>query len=150
MSGVGRSRYAAPVTKVLERLAWLGPATVALSVAAVFVVQQAALMAFNPLPREYALLRSIEAEVLTVLFVTAGVLVFFVVAREAADPVRTYRRIALSALALSFIPDLILGYSSRPAPATSLWPIAGVFAAMHVAAWAVTVLMLTRTWPTSD
>jgi hypothetical protein len=67
-----------PVTAVAKRLAWLGPATVAASIAAVFVVQQIALRIFNPLPRQY-----------------------------------------------------------------SLSPIAGAFAFMHVAAWAVTVLMLT-------
>ena len=134
------------MTPIVQRLAWLGPATVALSIAAVFVVQQIALRLFNPLPREYTLLRSSEAEVLTALFVSAAVLVFFVIARDAIDPVHTYRRIALGALVLSFIPDIILGYSSRPAPAASLWPIAGVFAIMHVAGWAVTVLMLTTTW----
>ena len=139
-----------PVTTVVKRLAWLGPSTVVLAIAAVFVVQQLALRLFNPLPVEYTLLRSMEAEILTALFVSGAVLVFFVVAREAIDPVRTYRRVALAALVLSFIPDIILGYSSRPAPATSLWPIAGVFAVMHVAAWAVTVLMLTQRWPTSD
>jgi hypothetical protein len=138
------------VTTVAQRLVFLAPATVVLSMAAVFAVQQIALMVFTPLPREYALLRSSEAMVLTALFVSAAILVFYVVAREAADPRRTYRRIALWALVLSFIPDLILGYSSRPAPATSLWPVALVFMAMHVAAWAVTVTMLTGRWPTGD
>jgi len=140
----------ARVTTTLTRIAWLGPATVVLSMAAVFAVQRIALIVFAPLPREYTLLRSSEAMVLTALFVSAAVLVFVVVAREAIEPVRTYRRIALAALLLSFVPDLVLGYSSRPAPATSLWPIAVVFMLMHVVAWAVTVAMLTRRWPTSD
>jgi hypothetical protein len=95
-----------------------------------------------------SLLRSSEAMVSTALFVSAAVLVFAVVAREAIDPVRTCQRIALAALVLSFIPDMILGYSSRPA--TSRWPIAGVLMTRHAVARAVTVAMLTRRWPTSD
>ena len=137
------------MTAVVKRLAWQGPAAVVLSIAAVFVVRQIALMIFVPLPPEYTLLRSMEAETLTAVFVTAAVLVFGVVAREAMDPPRTYRRVALVVLVLSFVPDVVLGYSSRPAPAASLWPVAGVFAVMHVAAWAVTVLVLTTRWPTS-
>jgi hypothetical protein len=82
---------AGPVTAVVKRLTWLGPATIAVSIAAVFVVQQIALLLFSPLPRENILLRSTEAEVLTAVFVSGGVLV------------------------LSFIPDIILGYSSRRA-----------------------------------
>jgi len=138
------------VITVLKRLVWLGPATIALSIVAVFVVQQMALLWFAPLPREYAMLRSLEPFVLTACFVSAAVIVFVVIAREAVDPVRTYRRVALSALVISFVPDLILGYTSRPAPATSLWPIALVFMVMHVVAWAVTVTLLTRRWPTAD
>jgi len=137
------------VTAALKRLVWLGPATIALSIVAVFVVQQMALRWFTPLPREYAMLRSLEPIVLTACFVSAAVIVFVVVAREAVDPVGTYRRVALWALLISFIPDFILGYTSRPAPATSLWPIAFVFMVMHVVAWAVTVTLLTRRWPTS-
>jgi uncharacterized membrane protein len=134
---------------MLKRLVWLGPAAVVLSMAAVFAVQQLALRLFAPLPREYVLLGSSESMVLTALFVSAAVLVFAVIAREAVDPVRTYRRVARWALVLSFIPDLILGSTSRPAPATSLWPVAAVFMTMHVVAWAVTVITLTGRWTTA-
>ena len=48
------------MTTVFKRLVWLGPTTIALSTVAVFVVQRMALLWFAPLPREYAMLRSLE------------------------------------------------------------------------------------------
>ncbi|HJZ71134.1 MAG TPA: hypothetical protein VKE51_05300 [Vicinamibacterales bacterium] len=118
--------------------------------AVVLAIQQLALLWFTPLPCEYAMLRSSEPIALSACLVSVAVVVFFVVAREAVDPVRTYRRVALWALVVSFVPDVVLGYTSQPAPATSVWPIAVVFMVLHVVAWAVIVTLLTCRWPTSD
>ena len=74
--------------------------------------------------------------------VSIAVLVFAAVANEAVNPVRTYRGIALGVLLVSFVPDLGLAMTS--APGINLWPLAGIFAVMHVVAWAITVSMLTR------
>ena len=77
----------------------------------------------------------------TGVLVTAAVLVFAVVARVAATPVRTYRRIALGALLLSLIPDLLLPGSGAPG---ATWPAISALMVMHVVAWWITVQMLTR------
>lgn len=77
--------------------------------------------------------------VFTAVLVTVGVLVFAVVARLAADPVRMYRRIALGALVASMIPDLFLPGAGPGAT----WPAALVLMVMHVAAWWPTVAILT-------
>jgi hypothetical protein len=71
---------------------------------------------------------------------TGAVIVFAVVAHIATDPIRSFRRIALAVLLVSLVPNVVAGMSWEKTvdhPAIAL-------AMMHVAAWAVTVLMLTR------
>ena len=75
----------------------------------------------------------------TVALVSAAVIVFTVVAGFATTPIRTYRRIALAALALSMIPDILI-HARRPDFFT--WPRTSALMIMHVAAWWVTVTML--------
>ena len=124
----------------LRRLYWLGPATVLVSVVAVAIVHIVAVTLLSSPP---AFLReSYGAPTLfTVVLVAAAVLVFAIVCRFSRTPLRTYQRIALVALFLSFLPDIPIGMGTTPG---GTWPLAIVFMVMHVAAWAVTVTMLTR------
>jgi hypothetical protein len=126
---------------VVGRLLWVGPATVAAAVLAVEGVRLAAALMLRPLPKGLGALNSAEPAIVTGVCVTAAVLVFLAVGHEAAHPVQTYRRIALGVLLVSFIPDVVLGETA--APGINLWPMAMIFAVMHVVAWAVTVTMLT-------
>lgn len=66
----------------------------------------------------------------TTVGVTAGALAFALVARWAADPARTYRRWAVAALVLSWVPDLLLPGSPRFPEAT--WPLAMGLGVLHV------------------
>jgi hypothetical protein len=117
----------------------VGPTTVLVSVIAVVLVQLVSVTVLSS-PPEF--LQSYEAPILfTVVLVTAAVLVFALVARTAANPVGTYRRIALVALFVSFGPDIPIGLGMTPG---GTWALAIIFMVMHVAAWAVTVTMLTR------
>jgi hypothetical protein len=83
--------------------------------------------------------KSIEPMLFTGVLVTGAVAVFAVVAHEAVNPLRTFRRVALTALLLSFVPDIAAAFWSLFS-----WPVAIVYMVMHVVAWAVTVTMLTR------
>jgi hypothetical protein len=63
------------------------------------------------------------------------------VLHESADPIHTFRRIAFITLVVSLIPDIALGLSSVR---WASWPLAFTFMVMHIVAWLVTVVMLTR------
>lgn len=127
---------------IVTRLYWVGPATVAASVLAVSAVQLIAIGILSPLPRfSERVLTSTEPQVVTAVLVSTAVLVFLVCAHLAADPVRTYRQIALGALLISFVPNLAAALLLRPA---ADWPSMIALMLMHVTAWAVTVPMLTR------
>jgi hypothetical protein len=149
-SGVGLAFWlTVPMTNTIDapklnlgRLPWVGPATVCSSVLAVLIVQGIAAALLSPLPKGLGPLTSIEPTVVTIVMVSGAVLVFAVVGHEALDPFRTYRRIALVVLMISFVPDV--GLAMTAAPGINLWPLATIFMVMHVAAWAVTVTMLTR------
>jgi len=122
-----------------RRLLWVGPLTIIASIAAVLVVRAAALRLVDRPPR-FAPLAVGPPIVDTTVLVAAAVIVFAVVAATARQPLRLYHRIAFVALIISFIPDLLL--PGRWPGAT--WPIASALMTMHVAAWWVTVTMLTR------
>src|SRR5262245_35907001 len=132
----------------LARLCWVGPITVATSVLAVSIVQLIVVRILTPLPRfSEAVLSSREPAIVTAVLVSAAVLVFAACVRLAADPVRTYRRIAFGALLISCVPNVAIAILLRPA---ADWPSMIALMAMHVAAWAVTVTMLTRMTATHD
>jgi hypothetical protein len=118
---------------------WAGPLTVVAAVLLVFATRAVAvpLLGLDPNfpPLTYAGLAFF-----TVVGVGAGVLVFVGVAMLSSTPIRTYRRIALVALALSMIPDLWLPGNVPGAT----WPVAIVLMVTHVAAWAPTVFILTN------
>lgn len=120
----------------LRRLIWVGPLTVIAAVAAVRVIQAGTMMAFG-MPQAGE-----EPAVLTAFFVTIAVIVFAIVTTEAPAPEPTFRRIAFVCLLLSCVPDVAIGQFNLIKGAG--WKLAWIFIAMHVAAWFVTVEMLTR------
>ena len=123
---------------ILSRLLWAGPLTILASVAAVLCVRVFAVGILHPAPR-FQPLQWAPPIIDTVILVTGAVLVFSVVATMAANPIRTYRLIAVSVLLLSFIPDVLIGIAH---PLGGGWPEALALMLMHVAAWSVTVTML--------
>jgi hypothetical protein len=129
-------------------LRWTGPVAIAASAGAVWLVQCAALMLARLFPSALSrpnarqieqLQHSREPVIVAGILVLVAVVVFAVVCREAANPVRTFRRVALWALLVSFVPDVLAGVASLFG-----WPLAIVYAAMHIVAWAVCVPILTR------
>jgi hypothetical protein len=126
----------------LTRLVWVGPLSVGTAVLAVVAIQEIAIRAISPLPRFcQAILSSAEPAILTAVLVSAAIAVFVLCVRWAEDPLRKYRQIAAAALLVSFLPNVAAGLLMRPAVD---WPSMMVLMGMHVAAWAVTVSMLTR------
>ena len=121
----------------LRRLWVVGPLTVLASIAAVLVVRITAVSILGP--SEFAPLDWEPPIVLTAVLVTAAVLVFAVVASLATTPLRTYH-MAFVILVLSLVPDFLLPGSEPGAT----WPAVSALMVMHVAAWWVTVQMLTR------
>lgn len=121
------------------RLAWVGPLTVVASVLAVLALRVVA-FALLDLAADYPPLTPFGLTLFTVVLVTLGVLVFAVVIRMSARPIRTYRRIAVVALVLSFIPDFFLPGQGPGAT----WTAAVVLMVAHVAAWLPVQFMLTN------
>jgi hypothetical protein len=136
-------------TSPLRRLSWVGPLTVLASIAAVLVTRSIVVALVRPVPG-FLPLTIIPAVVDTAILVTWAVLVFAAVLKYASSPVHTYKVISRFVLLVSFLPDIALA-KFRTLGAT--WPYAFGLMAMHVAAWAVCVTMLTklvRRTPNSD
>jgi hypothetical protein len=124
----------------LRRLVYVGPLTVLSSIAAVLIVRAIAIAIVHPGP-DFLPLRVVPAILDTGVLVTWAVLVFGAVVRCAPDPIRKYKIIAALVLLLSFVPDIMLAESHLLG---ATWPYAFALMAMHVAAWATCVTMLTR------
>ena len=123
----------------LRRLFWVGPATVG---GAVLVVKAMQLMAVALLhPPDGSPLSSEEPAIFTAILVSAAIVVFAIAGHESSTPIRTFRRTAFVALILSCAPDVALGFGLIRGEG---WPLAIAFTLLHIAAWAVTVTMLTR------
>lgn len=126
------------------RLWWVGATAAAASVTANLAVRSTA-FALLDIPREFVPLASAgQIIVFTVLGVLGAVIVFAIVGRLARSPLRTFRRIAVGSLLLSFVPDLwLLAARDRlPFPGTSVQSV-GTLMAMHVLTAAIVVAMLT-------
>ena len=132
-----KQEYLSPSVE-LRRLIWVGPLTVLSSIAAVLFVRFVAVALLHPQPA-FMPLTVAPPIVDTAVLVSLAVLVFRRVVFFALDPIGTYKIIAITALLLSFLPDIALAISHRAA-----WPYAFALMAMHVAAWAVCVPMLTK------
>jgi hypothetical protein len=123
------------------RLVWLGPLTVIASLVSVLIVRIAA-FALVELNGDYPPLTPTGLTFFTTALVSLAVVVFAMVIKISSTPIRTYRRIALVALVLSFIPDLFLpGQEGQPG---ATWSAAIVLMVMHVAAWMPVQTMLTN------
>jgi hypothetical protein len=145
------------VEMTLARLIWIGPLTVAGSIAAVLAVRFLAVAAVHPEPG-FMPLTVTPAIVDTAALVSLAVFVFhqMMAGRPlprpvlgllgwrffASDPVRAYRSIAARVLVVSFLPDIAI-VVMQP----EKWSYALALAAMHIAAWAVCVSILTGLAP---
>jgi hypothetical protein len=120
-----------------SRMLWLGPLTILSSIAGVLATRRVGLMIIQRPPRFDML--SVGPSILdTFVLVTIAIFVFTGIVSSAAErPRRRYRLVAFVALLVSFLPDLLL---LRSAP----WPPVAILMAEHVAAWFVTVELLTR------
>jgi hypothetical protein len=124
----------------LERLFWLGPATVVTSVGAVLAVRTLAVWLLAP-PDTFSPLGVMAPIAFTVVLVAVAIVVFVLVACVADEPLRPFRLIALASLLVSFLPCLAVARQSVPGAG---WPAAIALMAMHVAAWYATVTMLAK------
>jgi hypothetical protein len=79
----------------------------------------------------------------TVIGVAGATVVYALVTRYSRNPMRLFLRVAVAALALSFVPDILLLVFTPGATLISV----GVLMLMHVAAFLVSVGMLTRLAP---
>jgi hypothetical protein len=120
-----------------QRMLWLAPSTIILSVFAVLATRWVALQ-FITRPAQFPELSMGPSILDTVVLVTIAIFVFSgVVSSDKPRPRRRYRVIAFVCLLVSFVPDL---YLLRFAP---LIPVV-VLMVEHVAAWLMTVELLTR------
>jgi hypothetical protein len=122
----------------LKKLLWAGPLAIALAVCAVYAVRVLAFAVLD-LDPAFPAFGWGPLGMFTTILTAMGVGVFAFVARQAATPVATYRRIAFWALVLSMLPDVALTFGPMPVP----WLYAIVLMVMHVAAWWPTVQVLT-------
>jgi uncharacterized membrane protein YhaH (DUF805 family) len=77
----------------------------------------------------------------TFVLVTGAVLVFALVSRFTAKPIRTYQIIAFVFLLLSFLPDIAYPQSHMRG---ANWPNAVALMVMHVVAYGICVSMLSK------
>lgn len=121
----------------LDRAPLAGALTVFGSIVAVLIIRAIAVAILHPNPRFEPL--TIGPPIMdTVIAATIAVLVFLKVAEKSLRPVRTWRRIAIVVLIVSFWPDVGLAQAHR----FGGWPEAYALMAMHVAVWALCVTML--------
>lgn len=123
-----------------KRLYWLGPLTVIAALAGALVMRQVAVAALG-LETPPLQLTAQATTFFTVVLSTFAVLVFVWTARMAKDPIRTYLRISLVALVLSFIPDAALAMTHQPGVT---WAVAVALMLEHVGVAAIVLGLLTR------
>ena len=122
------------------RLWWIGLATIVAATLANFVIQQLAVALLQPDPL-FGPLMVVPPILFTVIGVVGAIIVYALAGRFSSQPITLFRRIALIVLLVSLIPDVALLYANAM-PGTTLGTI-GALMLMHVAAWAITVGMLT-------
>ncbi len=139
----------------LKRLLWAGPATMVVAVVVNQIIRAIASALLQPHPNFLPLSLGPVA-FLTIAGTLGAVIVFALFVQFGKQPIRTFQIVSVLALLASFIPDVLLLIGPRPAsgvtpPAGGPPPMEGVtlpnvLAAMtlHVAAWAVCVILLPR------
>jgi hypothetical protein len=124
----------------LRRLWWVGPLTILASILGVLIVRVIAVAILRPDPTPMSL-GWVMPVIFTFVLVTGAVLVFALVSRFAAKPIRTYQIIAFVFLLISFLPDI--GFARSPMPGAN-WPNAIALMIMHIVAWGICVSMLSK------
>jgi hypothetical protein len=124
----------------LRRLWWVGPLTILASILGVLIVRVIAVAILRPDPTPMSL-GWVMPVIFTFVLVTGAVLVFALVSRFAAKPIRTYQIIAFVFLLISFLPDI--GFARSPMPGAN-WPNALALMIMHIVAWGICVSMLSK------
>ena len=124
----------------LRRLWWVGPLTILASILGVLIVRVIAVVILRPDPTPMSL-GWVMPVIFTFVLVTGAVLVFALVSRFAANPIRTYQIIAFVFLLISFLPDI--GFARSPMPGAN-WPNAIALMIMHIVAWGICVSMLSN------
>ncbi len=116
---------------------------IVLSVVANLLVRIIA-FALLPIPAEFPPLGWAPPILFTVIGVLAAFIVFAVLARTSRRPVQVFRIVALVALLLSLIPDLLI--LMNPSPALPGTTVAGVVTLMlmHMVAWTITITLIAR------
>jgi Family of unknown function (DUF6069) len=127
-------------TVQLRKLLWVGPLTVLASIFGVLIVRVVAVAILQPDPVPLSLGWIIPI-ISTFVFVTGAVLVFALVSRFAANPIRTYQLIALIVLLLTFVPDVVFVQVHF---LNSTWPITIALMVMHVVVWGICMVMLSK------
>ena len=131
-----------PIGRIaVNRLLWVGPLTILAAIVANVIIQQIAVVVLNPDPA-FLPLTLLPPIIFTVVGVLGAVIVYALIGRFSRQPVRLFRRVALVALVVSFIPDILMlvtGFN----PGTTAANVA-VLILMHVVAWGIAVGMLTR------
>jgi hypothetical protein len=124
----------------LRRLWWVGPLTILASILGVLIVRVIAVAILRPDPTPMSL-GWVLPVIFTFVLVTGAVLIFALVSRFAANPIRTYQIIAFVFLLISFLPDI--GFARSPMPGAN-WPNAIALMIMHIVAWGTCVSMLSK------
>ena len=124
-----------------SRLLWAGPLAIVAAVVVNIIIQQIAVAVLQPDPQFMPLTLG-AVSTFTVMGMLGAVIVYAVLGRVSRRPVALFRRVALIALVVSLIPDILMAIT-RFIPGTTT-PNVIVLMIMHVATWAVAVGILTR------
>lgn len=116
---------------------WVAPLTVATSVLAVLAVREVAIRVVHPSPGFAPL--TIGPPILSTILGCLGAILVFAHIVFYAESVRTYRRVAVGVLFLSFIPDFLLAASHDMGGG---WFEAAFLMIMRVVVWAICVTLL--------
>lgn len=129
-----------PVRIDSRHLLWAGSLAAIASVLANLLIRAIALGVLNA-PPEFPPLNVGPIVGFTILGILAATVVFAIVARRTHHTIAWYRRVALVALVLSFLPDLGL-YLQKFMPGTNEVSV-GALVAMHIVTALITVALLT-------
>jgi Family of unknown function (DUF6069) len=142
----------APVTSrpleqsLIGRLTWVGVLAIVAATAVNVLIGYLAVTFLDILKLFFPLNGYDTIVPFTVIGVAAATGVYALITRYSRSPMRLFLQIAGTALALSFVPDILLLVFSAPGAT----PISvGVLMLMHVAAFLVSVGVLTRLAPPS-
>lgn len=127
-----------------SRMLWLAPLTIAASVAAVLTVREVAIRVVHPSPGFTPL--TLGPPILDTILGCLGAILVFAMIVFYPESMRTYRRVAVGVLFLSFVPDVLLATSHDMGGG---WPEAPFLMTMHLAVWAICVTLLPRLAMTS-